>query len=435
MIIIVIPILIAVLLGVEELYYRKCWDKNLGVSLSFDEAPVTEGDKTTLTEVVTNGKRMPIPVLEVGFSMDRGLYIENAANTVVSDLTNAVEVFSVGGNEKVTRRLSVDCRKRGYYIIQKTSIVSHDMLSLTTGYANLRQFTHLYVYPRRIDRSMLEIPMEKIMGELSTRRYLYENIFLLRGVRDYVPTDPENTVNWKATAKTGSLKVNLHDHSAGQNVTILLNLEDPTIWYNDRILEDSISLTAGLAGELTAKGIPVGVVTNAHDKMSAAERNYIHDGERKGGGKAVASSLFGDAAKEEERKDPAPGEDNPGHEPKTPESVKSERIPDASGDCLAIGEGASADHLRAVNELLARIDLTRRRVPFSEIVRDELRDEKRRDNSTYVLISSSRRKETAAAAEEIGKRKGKLLWICILTKDMKDEPVPGHVDFVRIDRE
>ncbi len=78
MIIIVIPILIAVLLGVEELLYRKYWDKNLGVSLQFDEAPVTEGDKTTLTEVVTNGKRMPVPVLEVGFSIDRGLYIENA---------------------------------------------------------------------------------------------------------------------------------------------------------------------------------------------------------------------------------------------------------------------------------------------------------------------------------------------------------------------
>ena len=101
MIIIVIPILIAVLLGVEELLYRKYWDKNLGVSLQFDEAPVTEGDKTTLTEVVTNGKRMPVPVLEVGFSIDRGLYIENAGNTVVSDLTNAVEVFSVGGNERL----------------------------------------------------------------------------------------------------------------------------------------------------------------------------------------------------------------------------------------------------------------------------------------------------------------------------------------------
>lgn len=425
MIIIVIPILIAVLLGVEELLYRKYWDKNLGVSLQFDEAPVTEGDKTTLTEVVTNGKRMPVPVLEVGFSIDRGLYIENAGNTVVSDLTNAVEVFSVGGNEKVTRRLSVDCRKRGYYIIQKTSIVSHDMLSLTTGYANLRQYTHLYVYPRRISRSMLEIPMEKIMGELSTRRYLYENIFLLRGVRDYVPTDPENTVNWKATAKTGSLKVNLHDHSAGQNVTILLNLEDPTIWYNDRILEDSISLTAGIAGELTAQGIPVGVVTNAHDRMSAADRNYIHYGERKGGGKAVASSLFGEGAAID-------GKNGDGQSSKP---VESEKIPDTSGDCLAIGEGASADHLRAINELLSRVDLTRKRVPFAEIVRDELRDERRSDNSTYVLISSSRRKETAAAAEEIGKRKGKLLWICILTKDMKDEPVPGHVDFVRVDRE
>ena len=370
-----------VLLVTERVLFRRCWDRELGAVLSFDVQPAVEGGTSSLTEVITNGKAIPVPVLEVGFALDTGLRLRDAGNQTVSDQTNAVDVFSVRGHEKITRKLTVVCRRRGYYVINRTSLVAHDFLSREAGYCNLEQNTHLYVYPGEFPPEGLELPLEKIMGEISTRRFLYEDIFLRRGVRDYVPTDPQSRVNWKASARTGSLKVNLSDHSAGQSVRILLNLDEPTIWYPEAVLEDSIRLAASLARVLIQRQISVSMLTNGEDMG------------RELGITAAAAGM-------------------------------------------ALGEGVSAGHLARVNELLARIDLRLKRPAFSGFLREETEraaGEGGQSGVTRVLISSSRREDVSEAAAGLSAVRGGLLWLCPLAKDMKDEPVPENVDFVRLD--
>ena len=381
MIILIVPAVILVLLVTERVLFRRCWDRELGAVLSFDAQPAVEGGTSSLTEVITNGKAIPVPVLEVGFTLDTGLRLRDAGNQTVSDQTNAVDVFSVRGYEKITRRLTVDCRRRGYYVINRTSLVAHDFLSREAGYCNLEQNTHLYVYPGEFPPEGLELPLEKIMGEISTRRFLYEDIFLRRGVRDYVPTDPQSRVNWKASARTGSLKVNLSDHSAGQSVRILLNLDEPTIWYPVAVLEDRIRLAASLARVLIQRQISVSMLTNGEDM-----------------GRELG-------------------------------------IPAAAAG-MALGEGVSAGHLARVNELLARIDLRLKRPAFSGFLREETEraaGEGGQSGVTRVLISSSRREDVSEAASGLSAVRGGLLWLCPLAKDMKDEPVPENVDFVRLD--
>ena len=381
MIILIVPAVILMLLMTERMLFRRCWDRELCAVLSFDAQPAVEGGTSSLTEVITNGKAIPVPVLEVGFALDTGLRLRDAGNQTVSDQTNAVDVFSVRGHEKITRKLTVDCRRRGYYVINRTSLVAHDFLSREAGYCNLEQNTHLYVYPGEFPPEGLELPLEKIMGEISTRRFLYEDIFLRRGVRDYVPTDPQSRVNWKASARTGSLKVNLSDHSAGQSVRILLNLDEPTIWYPEAVLEDSIRLAASLARVLIQRQISVSMLTNGEDMG------------RELGITAAAAGM-------------------------------------------ALGEGVSAGHLARVNELLARIDLRLKRPAFSGFLREETEraaGEGGQSGVTRVLISSSRREDVSEAAAGLSAVRGGLLWLCPLAKDMKDEPVPENVDFVRLD--
>ena len=381
MIILIVPAVILALLMTERMLFRRCWDRELGAVLSFDAQPAVEGGTSSLTEVITNGKAIPVPVLEVGFALDTGLRLRDAGNQTVSDQTNAVDVFSVRGHEKITRKLTVVCRRRGYYVINRTSLVAHDFLSREAGYCNLEQNTHLYVYPGEFPPEELELPLEKIMGEISTRRFLYEDIFLRRGVRDYVPTDPQSRVNWKASARTGSLKVNLSDHSAGQSVRILLNLDEPTIWYPEAVLEDSIRLAASLARVLIQRQISVSMLTNGEDMG------------RELGITAAAAGM-------------------------------------------ALGEGVSAGHLARVNELLARIDLRLKRPAFSGFLREETEraaGEGGQSGVTRVLISSSRREDVSEAAAGLSAVRGGLLWLCPLAKDMKDEPVPENVDFVRLD--
>ena len=418
MIILIVPAVILALLVSERVLFRRCWDRELGAVLSFDAQPAVEGGTSSLTEVITNGKAIPVPVLEVGFALDTGLRLRDAGNQTVSDQTNAVDVFSVRGHEKITRRLTVECRRRGYYVINRTSLVAHDFLSREAGYCNLEQNTHLYVYPGEFPPEGLELPLEKIMGEISTRRFLYEDIFLRRGVRDYVPTDPQSRVNWKASARTGSLKVNLSDHSAGQSVRILLNLDDPTIWYPEAVLEDSIRLAASLARVLIQRQISVSILTN---------------GEGMGGESGITpeqSETPGASGTEQNRRD-GPGRIS---QDRTPQGRMDGPAAAAAG--MALGEGVSAGHLARVNELLARINLRLERQAFSGFLREETEKaagEGGQSGVTRVLISSSRREDVSAAAAGLSAVRGGLLWLCPLSKDMKDEPVPENVDFVRLD--
>jgi uncharacterized protein (DUF58 family) len=114
--------------------------------------------------------------------------------------------------------------------------------------------------------SRLDIPFSKIMGECLTRRYLYEDPFEFRGIREYQPYDTMSAVNWKATAKTGELRVNVHGYTASQEVTIFLNLENETMWEEDALKEECISIAAGLCEKLIDSGISVSLVTNGCDR-------------------------------------------------------------------------------------------------------------------------------------------------------------------------
>ena len=56
-----------------ELYYKYQWAKDVTVKLWFEADAVYAGQETKLYEVIENRKRMPVPVLEVGFHTRREL--------------------------------------------------------------------------------------------------------------------------------------------------------------------------------------------------------------------------------------------------------------------------------------------------------------------------------------------------------------------------
>jgi uncharacterized protein (DUF58 family) len=68
-----------------------------------------------------------------------------------------------------------------------------------------------------------------VNGVMQTKRQFLEDPFEYRGMREYQPYDDMKSINWKATAKTGDFKVNLHDFTTVRSVRIFLNLEDTGI--------------------------------------------------------------------------------------------------------------------------------------------------------------------------------------------------------------
>lgn len=105
---------------------------------------------------------------------------------------------------------------------------------MTSEYiSTLNQNTYLYVYPRYLNIDCLDVPFRKMIGTMTSRQFLYEDPFEFRGIRDYTSTDPMNSVNWTASARTGELMVNVHDSTSSQEAIIILNLKQKLYGYTN----------------------------------------------------------------------------------------------------------------------------------------------------------------------------------------------------------
>lgn len=260
-----------------ETYYRKNWDKKLKVSLRFQASSIWEGEESLLTETIENEKRLFLPMLQVGFGVSRNLYFGQEENTSVSDKSYKRDIFSVMGRQRITRQVSFLAQKRGYYEIDKIELVTRGLLFQSELYKTGKERTSLYVYPGRIQGLEGELFFRRLSGIIETRNQMLEDPFQFRGIREYIPLDPMNRINWKASARTGELMVNQMNSSVSGNVCLLLDVEDVTMWRYEEIHEEGIRLAAAMAQRLLRQGMEVGLLTNGRDCVFG-EEIYLEQG-------------------------------------------------------------------------------------------------------------------------------------------------------------
>jgi uncharacterized protein (DUF58 family) len=244
--------------------YQRLWSKNLEVDVRFQAEPAMEGGTATLTEIISNRKRFPLPLLHVKFETSRYLDFGLQDNVSVSDRTYKNDLFGVMSYQQIRRTLSFACKKRGYYTIDRVELVGSFLFFHNFQHQRLPVQTGIYVYPKRLQIPELDVFMKQLIWSQNSRTRLYEDPFSFAGIREYAPGDPQKAINWNASAKTGQLMVNRRDYTAGQPVVVLVNLEPSITWHTDTLLEESIRLAVTAADRLMGAGIPVSVWTT-HD--------------------------------------------------------------------------------------------------------------------------------------------------------------------------
>ena len=342
----------------ERILYRKLWDRGLSMKVEFTEKSAFEGDRSTLLEVVENRNFLPLVFLHAKFELGAGLVFENRENVSTSDMNYKNDIFSVLFYQRVRRRLPFTCAKRGYYYVNTADLVSTDLFYDQKMVGNYPQSTDFYVYPGAVDLSRFEEPFLKMVGEVTSRQFLYPDPFEFRGIRAYTLEDPLNTINWKASAKTGELMVNQFDSTVSRKLMIFLNVQDETVVEHHALHEESIRIAAALAAESLEKGLPVSFVCNGRDILN---------------------------------KEPA------------------ERI-DALGKA----------QLEDIYRMLSRIDLKQKKESMKELVSREAGNPDFRE-AGYILISSSQEKELMEAFSAIG-REASAIHLVPLYKNMDFHP-------------
>lgn len=333
--------------------FRYNWNKGLGVALEFEKKHVVNGETVNVVEVISNEKRLPLPCVNLKFQVDRELGFPGTdTNSSVSDLTYRNDVFSFLANQRITRRIPVKCNHRGVFKISGVQLTFAGPFMNEINVLKVDSTCEITVYPKTVDSKRFSFIRSRISGEAERKKYMLEDPFVFRGIRDYTSNDSLKNVNWKATARTGNLCVNEYNESVSRNVCILLNLEDDGMLTYDSVNEEAISLAASVAEEFIRQGINVSLISNACDVDTK--------------------------------------------------------------EAVGIREGAGVGHLGSINTVLARMDLKLEKEEFAELINRTFIENvsvQSSDNSVYVVISASRRKKLQQTMQKFEKKYGQVIWI------------------------
>ncbi|MCI8888133.1 MAG: DUF58 domain-containing protein [Hungatella sp.] len=260
-----------ILWTLQGVLYRKLWTKHLTACLAFDRRSAVEGERGVLTETITNAKSLPLPILHVKFQMGKDLVFTSSSNSKITDYNYRSDIFSCMPWQKIRRNLEFCCNKRGYYTISQVQLVSYDLFFSGHFVTFMDVDAGFYVYPRAVDSCRMEPFYRNLMGQILSRQALLPDPFETQSVRPYEPYDPYRIVNWKATARTGSLKVNVYAPTASWQVMFLLDVDSDRLWKDEALTEEAIRLCGSYSQRLIKEGVPVSLRTNGRDSITGGQ--------------------------------------------------------------------------------------------------------------------------------------------------------------------
>lgn len=246
----------------QRLLFFRIWRRYLSVSVSFEFPRTEEGESNTVIERMENRSFFPVHVIFVKYSLLRSY-------SPLSDDSGRKEISfkgGIGGRKIRERRYSIDGLRRGYYTVSRIDASGHDIF-LSAEYENhFYPQASFFVFPKRIDTAEFDLSYREILGVVLTRRRKNEDPFELRGIRDYMTSDSMKSINWKAAAKTGELKVNEHDWTIDEGASIILDLRNGT----EDEKETMISYAATIIERFLRRGINTSLVSNARSSRDGS---------------------------------------------------------------------------------------------------------------------------------------------------------------------
>lgn len=225
------------------------------------------GDEIELRVTLINEKPLPLPEITVNLTMSEALEPIDIESTVTGSSHSRTLTLraSLRPFERRTWTVRLRCHRRGPWSAGPAVLRSSDPFGFFSSRRTAGQREEVFAYPHSFVIGEPPARNERLLGPLTARRRLVTDPMRRAGVRDYHPEDPFRTINWKATARTGGLKVNVNDPVVSTVLMILLNLDTFTHYWEGLAVEQSeraIEVAASIARWGIEQQISVGVATN-----------------------------------------------------------------------------------------------------------------------------------------------------------------------------
>ena len=256
------------IIAIVQGWFFARWNlKGLTYRRQFTPLIANEGDTVTMIEEIRNAKLLPIPWLRIEAEISPNLVFGRNKPLPKTERQFHRSIFSLPAYTTITRTHQVHCPHRGYYHIKTVSITTGDLLGIGNFKSvDIQTDTAITVYPTLYPIEQIFSLRNSFTGDVVVRRWIVDDPFMIRGVREYAPGDPQNRINWKATAKTGVLQVHDYDFTSDVRLMIYVNVDTHenqwSVSSDEACAERGISIVASIAQYAIENGIETGLGSN-----------------------------------------------------------------------------------------------------------------------------------------------------------------------------
>lgn len=262
-------ILVAFVMVLVQAWVARKWMLN-GISYgrSFSPSKAFEGQEVEMVERISNKKLLPVPWLRIESKISENLQFQRQFNLDIKHEQFHKSLFSLMPYTAINRRHKILCKKRGCYRLNSAALTCGDLFGFQDVSKVYDLNAELLVYPRLVSLEEIPFPSRSWIGDVVVKRWIVEDPFMYSGVRDYLPGDPLNNINWKATARVGSLQVHKRDYTADPKIMVYLNMDvTEDMWgpiTKPWLIEKGISYAASIAQHAISQGIDTGFGCNGY---------------------------------------------------------------------------------------------------------------------------------------------------------------------------
>jgi len=261
--------------------------KRVSYTREFNRSSAYVGDTIEIVEVIANRKPLPVIWLRMESTIDASLQFHGVTGIDIDQGERSQHhksFFTLFPYRRIRRRHQVRCMKRGIYRLESVVMTAGDLLGIRTQSRKINLQAELIVYPAIIPMQEVPLPSHNWQGDISVRRWIVDDPFIISGVRDYRYGDGMNQISWKATARTGQIQVYQRDFTADHRLVVLLNVEvTEAMWdivTDEALIEKGIAYAATIITNAISLGMTAGFGHNAHslERTAATIRIPSHGG-------------------------------------------------------------------------------------------------------------------------------------------------------------
>lgn len=256
----------------QAVVFKLCDMKKLTYDRYFAQNTGYEGQRIELLETIRNAKPLPVPWLKAESRIPKELAFEKEKSESSDEVSGGLyhrSLFFLAPMSAVTRHHEVTLKHRGVYNAGSVALTAGDLFSLAHSESERDCTCVMTVYPAILSESELPDPANRWLGEAVVRRWIMPDPFLVNGIRAYAAGDSLKDVHWKASARTGELRVKVHDYTSDPKALVILNIQSSEYQWADvppqdeEMMEQGIRIAATLCMRALRNGMNAGFATNA----------------------------------------------------------------------------------------------------------------------------------------------------------------------------